>query len=281
MECCRPAVSQHPSTACEGQKKRETTLCAEDPGAQRRGTGTLIKKRPSKTLEVAVGFKCPPLLRAKRALFVPPKSSSLHVQNKDGLAPDAHSSSQRWSFGFRPQHLGSTDSNATNCWANFDRRLAKHVFREDRVGGQSHVTVQQTSGCHSHRLVQQIVAQDALRQLHQKWHECSALRSRAAEFGLGGAVLLDHRHCEVAEAVRYLTLMVKTLDALPETAAPFSSVCSRHVGPLHDVKEDTAHEVRSHTLVRAMQPIDPETTGPQPKCSKNGADCVADTCDVG
>ena len=76
---------------------------------------------------------------------VPPKSSSLYVQNKGGFAADAHSSSQRRSFGFRPQHLGSTDSNATNCWANFtdDPRT---VFREDRVGGQSHVTVQQTSG---------------------------------------------------------------------------------------------------------------------------------------
>ena len=74
--------------------------------------------------------------------------------------------------------------------------------------------------------------------------------------------------------------MVKTLDALPESDLPFSSV-SRHVGPLDDVKEDTAHEVRSHTLVRAMQPIDPETTGQQPRCSKNGADRVAATRDVG
>ena len=98
---------------------------------------------------------------------------------------------------------------------------------------------------------------------------------------LVGAVILDHRHCQVAEAVRFLTLMVKTLGALPRSDAPFLSIRCRHVGPLDDVEEDTAHEVRSHTLFRAMQPIDPETTGPQPRCSKNGTDRVASTRDAG
>ena len=47
MKCCRTAVSQHPSNACEGQaeKKKRKHLSAEDPGAQRRGTSTLIKKK--------------------------------------------------------------------------------------------------------------------------------------------------------------------------------------------------------------------------------------------
>ena len=191
VECCQTAVSQHQSTACESQKFK-TAPCAEDPAAQRRGTGTFGVQMPAspacqacaRPSEVFVPVR-PEQGRAccRRTQLPPEVEFRLHTP-----APRLHPLQYH-------QLLGE-----------LDRRPAKHIFREDRVGGQQCSKLRAAS----HRLVQQIVPQDALRQLQQKWNERSALRSRAAEFGLGGATLPDHRHCEVAEAVRYPTLMVKT-----------------------------------------------------------------------
>ena len=57
-----------------------------------------MKNRSSETLEVAVGFKCPPL-PASPACQARARPSEVLVP-----ARREQGSSQRWSFGFRPQH---------------------------------------------------------------------------------------------------------------------------------------------------------------------------------
>ena len=91
--------------------------------------GTLIKKRSSKTLEVAVAFQCPPLLRAKRA-HVPPKSSSLYVQNKDGLAQTHHKLQPEVEFRLQTPAPQIDRLQCHQLMGELDRRPAKHVFRD-------------------------------------------------------------------------------------------------------------------------------------------------------
>ena len=81
--------------------------------------GCRIIKRCSNEADVAVGFTCPPRLRAMWAQL-PPKSSSLYVQHRLGRPSPKHSSRNKWSLGLIFQYLaGVAASKATNCAANF------------------------------------------------------------------------------------------------------------------------------------------------------------------
>ena len=142
----------------KSQNKRKATLCAGDPRARRCATGTLIKKRSRQDPGSGSGVQMPASLacQARTSLRSLRPCTS---RTRTGL-PQTHTAPARGGvFGFRNPASWIHRLQCHQLLGELDRRLAKHVFREDRAGGQSHVTVQQTSGYHSYRLVQQIVAQ--------------------------------------------------------------------------------------------------------------------------
>ena len=111
----------------------------EDPRAQRRGTGTLIKKRSSKTLEVAVAFKCTPLLRAKRArpseVFVP-------VRPEQGRACSRRTQLQlEVEFWLQTPAPWIHRLQCHQLMGELYRRPAKHVFRDKLRADPTHQKV--------------------------------------------------------------------------------------------------------------------------------------------